>query len=315
MISVIVPIYKVEKYLDRCVNSLINQSYKELEIILVDDGSPDNCPLMCDEWKERDNRIKVIHKENGGLSDARNAGLEIASGEYIGFVDSDDFVTPDMYELLMKSCLENDSDIAVCGVRMVWENGHSQETWTNSENCILNNHEAMQALLEENILKQPVWNRLYRRKSIEGILFPKGKYHEDVYWSYQVIAKANKVSVIDIPCYYYLQRENSIMGTSFSLKRLDALQGYKERLIYLKQNYPDLVQKERTRNYFFCMYLMQAALREKCDEAYPIIKTYADYFGKGDMAVEKITHKIWIALSKISFKITCQLRNYLKIGL
>ena len=108
-ISVIVPVYKVEKYLDKCVESIVNQTYKNLEIILVDDGSPDNCPAMCDEWAEKDERIRVIHKENGGLADARNAGMDIATGDYIGFVDSDDWIEPNMYEVLLKNALCMDS--------------------------------------------------------------------------------------------------------------------------------------------------------------------------------------------------------------
>ena len=115
-ISVIVPVYKVEKYLDRCVESIVNQTYKNLEIILVDDGSPDNCPVMCDEWAEKDERIRVIHKENGGLADARNAGMNIATGDYIGFVDSDDWIEPNMYEVLLKNALKYDADISRCGL-------------------------------------------------------------------------------------------------------------------------------------------------------------------------------------------------------
>ena len=111
-ISVIVPVYKVEKYLDKCVESIVNQTYKNLEIILVDDGSPDNCPAMCDEWAEKDERIRVIHKENGGLADARNAGMDIATGDYIGFVDSDDWIEPNMYEVLLKNALKYDADIS-----------------------------------------------------------------------------------------------------------------------------------------------------------------------------------------------------------
>ena len=121
LISIVVPVYKVEPYLDKCVSSIVNQTYKNLEIILVDDGSPDNCPVMCDAWAEKDNRIRVIHKPNGGLSDARNAGMSAATGELIAFVDSDDWIAPDMYEKLYHRLTEDGSDIAACGVQMVWE--------------------------------------------------------------------------------------------------------------------------------------------------------------------------------------------------
>ena len=121
LISIIVPVYRVEPYLDRCVQSIVDQTYQNLEIILVDDGSPDNCPAMCDAWAAKDSRVKVIHKENGGLSDARNAGLAAAAGEYIGFVDSDDWISPDMYRLLYENMAEHGSDVSACGVEMVWE--------------------------------------------------------------------------------------------------------------------------------------------------------------------------------------------------
>ena len=120
LISIIVPVYKVENYLDRCVQSLVDQTWSNLEIILVDDGSPDNCGAMCDAWAARDNRIKVIHKENGGLSDARNAGMAIASGTYMGFVDSDDYISSDMYQLLYDRMAADGSDIAACGVELVY---------------------------------------------------------------------------------------------------------------------------------------------------------------------------------------------------
>ena len=113
-ISIIVPVYKVEKYLDKCVNSIVGQTYKNLEIILVDDGSPDNCPAMCDEWAQKDSRIKVIHKKNGGLSSARNAGLDACTGDYIGFVDSDDWIEPDMYEYLLNIGMKNNADVSRC---------------------------------------------------------------------------------------------------------------------------------------------------------------------------------------------------------
>ena len=130
LISVIVPVFKVDPYLDRCVESIVNQTYRNLEIILVDDGSPDSCGAMCDAWAEKDRRIKVIHKKNGGLSDARNAGLDIATGTLIGFVDSDDFIRSDMYLLLMERLMEDGSDIAACGVEMVFEDGTPSRTPT-----------------------------------------------------------------------------------------------------------------------------------------------------------------------------------------
>lgn len=176
LISIIIPIYKVEKFLDRCVESVVNQTYSNLEIILVDDGSPDNCPYMCDEWAEKDSRIKVIHKLNGGLSDARNEGLKSSTGKYVGFVDSDDWIAPEMYERLLQSIIIEHSDIAACSVEMIWENNsQSSRMLVQQNNCILNRKDAQEALLDETKLKQPVWYKLYRKSIIKDIPFAKGK--------------------------------------------------------------------------------------------------------------------------------------------
>ena len=211
-VSIIVPVYKVERYLDKCISSIVNQTYTNLEIILVDDGSPDQCPQMCDAWAEKDARIRVIHKKNGGLSDARNAGMAVATGELMTFVDSDDWITPDLYTHLYRRLTEDHSDISACGVQMVWEDGTPPRILTRMGNHVLSKEEAMQAIIEESWLKQPVWYKLYKTNLIKDILFPVGKYHEDVFWSYQAVDKANKVSVSDYIGYYYLQRNDSIMG-------------------------------------------------------------------------------------------------------
>ncbi len=314
LISVIVPIYKVENYIHKCIDSILSQTYSNLEIILVDDGSPDNCPQICDDYAIKDGRIKVVHKSNGGLSDARNAGMQVASGDYISFIDSDDYIASNMYELLLNRITEDDSDISICGVEMIWEEEKAPTKLTIDGSYLLDNKDAMYALLRETKIKQPVWNRLYKRKTVDGTFFAKGKYHEDVFWSYQAIAKAEKVSVIGTPCYFYLQRKGSIMGENFSVKRLDSLEGYKERLQFLEKNYPEFVEQERTSRYFFCMYLMQFAIRTKCNEAYDKILEYSKYFKPKKYNNIKITHKMWIYMSKVSFKNTCRLRNLLKIG-
>ena len=184
-ISVVVPVYKVEAFLNRCIESIIYQSYENLEIILVDDGSPDNCPAMCDTWAERDSRIRVIHKKNGGLSDARNAGMAVASGIYLSFVDSDDWIAPEMYQSLVCFLEKDHSDIAACGVEMVWDGEEKRAMLTPTGDCILEKEEAMRSIIQETRLKQPVWYKLYRRAVVENILFPVGKYHEDVFWSYR----------------------------------------------------------------------------------------------------------------------------------
>ncbi len=314
LISIIIPVYKVEKYLNQCIESIVHQTYENLEIILVDDGSPDKCPQLCDEWANKDNRIKVIHKQNEGLSAARNSGMQIASGDYIGFVDSDDWISLDMYELLLHEMEKTHSDISACGVKMVWDDGKNK--MLTRDGCIvLNNKQAMRALIEETWIKQPVWYKLYKSKLIKDILFERGKYHEDVYWSYKAIANVNKICIFDTPCYYYRQRPDSIMSSEFSEKKLDSLEAMIERLEFLNINYPELSNEAKVITYFYCMYLMQWALKENQNRVALDIINLAKKIEPNIMLPKLYKEKLWVLLSKISFTYTCRLRNILKIGI
>lgn len=320
LISVIVPVYKVEPYLDKCVQSIVDQTYRNLEIILVDDGSPDNCGAMCDAWAEKDSRIRVIHKENGGLSDARNAGMAVAAGEYMGFIDSDDYIAPDMYRLLLERMRADGSDIAACGVEMVFKDGTLSRMLTPAGNHVLDNSHAMEAIIREDLLKQPVWYKLYRSVLIRDIPFVVGKYHEDVFWSWQVVARAKKVSIFDTPCYYYLQRSGSIMGEKFSERRLDAIEAKCQRYDYLKTHYPELAADALCELHFGCLYFGQQAIRTlPSGEVAPIMKrlrgTIAAYpIGVDVLRTQKLSHRVWLRLAHSAFRMACRLRNLLKIN-
>ena len=315
LISVIVPVYNVEKYLDRCVQSIVEQTYSNLEIILVDDGSPDNCGAMCDAWAEKDSRIKVIHQKNGGLSAARNAGVAAATGEYLAFMDSDDYIRADMYQLLYDRLFADGSDMAACGVEMVFEDG-STKSLTRTGSCVLTNEEAMEQIITENWLKQPVWYKLYKTELVRDLLFPVGKYHEDVFWSYQAVARARCVSVFDTPCYFYTQRSGSIMGQSYSIKRMDGLEAKQQRLEYLKIYYPTLANTARIDILFSCIYAMQMSLcylqhKELSVVKKMIVNTW--HRSKGSLKMS-LKQRVWYILACISLEGTCRLRNLLKIG-
>ena len=317
-ISIIVPVYKVEPYLDKCVSSIVNQTYKNLEIILVDDGSPDNCPAMCDAWAEKDSRIRVIHKTNGGLSDARNAGMTVATGELMAFVDSDDWIAPDMYEYLYQRLTEDNSDIAACGVQMVWENKTPSRMLTRDGNCVLNQEEAMRAIIEESWLKQPVWYKLYKTALVRDILFPKGKCHEDVFWSYQAVGKAKKVSISDYIGYYYLQRGGSIMGAGYSLKRLDAVEAKVQRCAYIQERFPALSPLAIKDIWFTCIYQGQLALRAlNKAEAEKILTYFENLVETHPFQMEgcSLKERLWLNMAKSSLAVACRIRNALKIGL
>lgn len=317
LISIVVPIYNVEQYLQKCVDSLINQTYKNLEIILVDDGSPDNCPKICDEYAKQDSRIKVIHKENGGLSDARNAGMNIATGEYISFIDSDDWIKSEMIEDMYNRMIEDNSDLVSSGVLWVDENGAEIRNATVSENCVLNTEQAMAELINDGKLKQHVWNKLYKADLIKNIPFDKGKYHEDVFWSYKVIGEAERISIEKNSYYFYVQRSESIMGEKYSAKRLDALDAMELRCEYIKEKFPNLYNNALTIYIGSCMYHLQLALSVGTDkDVIRNIKSRISYRKNGNV-FENLAgkQKLWMHMFVLMPTATCKLRNLLKIGL
>lgn len=220
LISIIVPVYKVEKYLKECIESILAQTYKELEIILVNDGSPDNCGKICDFYANMDNRIRVIHKENGGLSSARNAGIDICNGEYISFIDSDDFVSPYFIEIFYKGVELNDSDIVSYTWPLNFIDGlENNINFTNNENVYkiseIDPLEAIHQLLYQKI-PNGAQHRLYKREILEGIRFPLGYLFEDVATVYKTFIKAKKMTLIKADVYAYRIRENSIVRMKFS---------------------------------------------------------------------------------------------------
>lgn len=218
LISVIVPVYKVEPYINRCVESIVNQTYKNLEIILVDDGSPDNCPKMCDEWAEKDNRIKVIHKQNGGVSSARNEGIANSNGKYISFVDGDDWIESDMIYLLLNTIEENNADVSRCGIITDFEDGSASELSGNSEIKILSSKDEMIIdLVMGDYLSGVVWNKLYRYDIVNNIRFDINfDCSEDFLYNFRVNEIAGSIAYYDVPKYHYLIRERSITNSPFS---------------------------------------------------------------------------------------------------
>ncbi len=213
-ISIIVPVYKVEAYLDACVESLAGQTYRDLEIILVDDGSPDNCGRMCDEWAAKDSRIRVIHQENGGLSAARNSGIKEASGDFISLVDSDDWISPEMMETMLGILDKTGADIAVCGWVNEYENEEREADEVLPGDHILTRQEALARLAEEEAVPYIVaWNRLCRRRIYDRVTFPVGKIHEDEYTAHEILGAAKSVVTVNSAFYHYRHRAKSIMTT------------------------------------------------------------------------------------------------------
>lgn len=318
-ISVIVPIYKVEPYLDRCVRSIVDQTYKNLEIILVDDGSPDNCPSMCDAWAGKDSRIKVIHKENGGLSDARNAGLAIATGDYIAFIDSDDWIAPDFIRELYDAMERTGAEIAECGTTYVDESDKVLRQRGVAPVAYMDKLEALRRLVREDGIYQTVWNKLYRRAVIEGILFEKGKHHEDDFWTYQIFDRIEKLTVVERPMYYYLQRSGSIIGTGYTIKRLDGLEARFLRMLYL-QKYPELAALTRQNLILDCMWHYQSVKthlsgQEQETALVKIRKTMNNCPAVPlRQLTGKTTHKVWYLLFKTMPELIAWMRSKIGIG-
>lgn len=241
LVSIIIPIYQVETYIHRCIDSILSQNYSELEVILVDDGSPDNCGLICDEYALKDNRIVVIHKENGGLSSARNVALDICKGEYIMFVDSDDYVEPNFCEEALRIVVEKNVLCASFGYYEI-RNGERKQYGTTTPR-FLEAEEAIERIIKlDDVIYNLAWNKIYHRSLFRNIRYPLGRLYEDQGTTYKLFDKAGKIYVSSVPLYNYIRREDSITGNSTSIRAVnDKFDLWYERLSFLKIYYPNLI--------------------------------------------------------------------------
>lgn len=254
LISIIIPVYKVEKYLEKCIESVLKQTYTNLQIILVDDGSPDNCGKICDEYAKKDSRIEVIHKANGGLSDARNVGISKAKGRYIGFVDSDDYIKEDMYEILLNLIKKYDADVSICNLYDVID---GNECIRNKENGIREYSRLdilKEVLLDKNI-QSYAWNKLYKKELFDEIKYPIRKKYEDIGTTFYLFEKCNKIVVTSEPEYYYLKRADSLVNNVTESTILDYTEIIIQRYLYIKQNIKEL---RKYNNYYLAKTLITA---------------------------------------------------------
>ena len=253
LVSVIVPVYQVAAYLPACLKSLMAQTYQDFEVIVIDDGSTDEGPAICDKYAQGDRRIRVVHQENCGLSAARNAGLDRARGEYVAFVDSDDVVAPGFIEALLVALVDSGADIAQCG----FTTRHDRLALGASRNAKRASHAAQHAfarmggreaterlLLDGTGAWTVVWNKLYRYACFEGIRFPVGKYHEDEFVTWRLLWATHAVTAGDVPLYYYRQRHDSIMGQKSVHDIPDLIKAFEERIAFYEaqgeQRFADL---------------------------------------------------------------------------
>ncbi len=237
LISVIVAVYNIEAYLDRCVRSIVEQTYHNLQIILVDDGATDGSGKLCDAYASKDERIEVVHKKNGGLSDARNAGMKIARGTYIAFVDGDDWIDSQMYETMLGAMVEQKADISICRYRQVYPNETIDES--SRKAVIFEDRQALECLIEEQDeyqIQNAAWNKLYRRDLLQGQEFPVGKWYEDIVYTAILLSKVKRCVYLDRAFYnYVLDRKGSIMSQGLNIRILtDQIPAYMEKTEFLQ---------------------------------------------------------------------------------
>ncbi len=320
LISIIVPVYNVEKYLDKCIESIVNQTYDNLEIILVDDGSTDNSGQMCEDWARKDNRIKVIHKKNGGLSDARNVGIENASGAYIGMVDSDDIIAATMFEDLYKGIISNDGDIAQC--LMYKFNEHNDVSFPKSSSLceVYTCYDAIINLLIENKFSVTCPNLLLKSGIAKKIKFEIGRRNEDILWSFRTFSLAENIVYLNKYLYGYYQRSGSIMHSDYSDKNFDELYALQQRASEIKEKIPELYSLA-VRGYIGnIMYHYQSLCRSNKNEKQiafqkKLHSLFCDADLKSAFETTEFIYKLWYSMFKIIPKLTCKIRNTLKIGL
>lgn len=241
LISVIVPVYNVEHYLEKCIESICSQTFTNLEIILVDDGATDRSGAICDEWAQRDSRIRVIHKTNGGLSDARNAGIDVAAGSWFMFLDSDDFITPDTIERLYEAAAAHDCEMAVCNMVRIYDDGATEPFYApTSELTVWAGQQRFETL------KQPsACNKLFRADLFRDVRFPKGKFYEDTFVYHVLAHRARRIALTGHDGYYYLSRRDSILGhPTYTDRYFDFIEAVYTRMTYLVDNHVEYYGEE-----------------------------------------------------------------------
>lgn len=321
LISVIVPVYKVEKYIEKCVKSIRQQSYQNLEIILVDDGSPDRCPRICDEFAQQDNRIVVIHKTNGGLSDARNAGIEIAQGDYLSFVDSDDYIHCQFIEVMYNNIKENDAQISICDLLQVNED-QIEEALLSTRNLsnnyrLYSSQEMVREIIIDDTIQSYVCNKLYKCELFNQIRFPVGKIFEDRFVMYKLVVLAKKIIVSNFIGYYYLQRESSICGCEYCHNKMDFLEAQKNMLDFCLEKYPQYKDDAEMAMAKAAFLVLTQYLRTdgkvKEDEEYLlfIIKKYLRYYFKS--GVPRFRQKCMALVLCLSYPIYKKIYIKLKV--
>ncbi len=262
LVSVVIPVYNVERYMEKCIESVRNQTLKNIEIILVDDGSTDTSGTKCDSYAF-DKRVKIIHKKNGGLSDARNCGIKAASASYVGFIDSDDYIDEDMYEVLYQTITEENADIAFCGIYSCYASGMKPAYVKTSGRFITDSEGAIELVLRGKLASVSAVNKLYKRELLDEHSFPVGKTSEDAHFIIAHLTKIKKAAFDMSPKYYYIHREGTITTRPFRESDLSICEAYLNNRKIVKEMYPALLEPANFRYYWSLFYVLDKMLRTK----------------------------------------------------
>ena len=316
LVSIIIPVYMVETTLERCLDSVLAQTYTNFEVILVDDGSPDRCGEICDDYAKNDNRFRVIHKENGGLSDARNNGIDRSKGDYLTFIDSDDYVRSNYVEFLLSLIQEEDADMS-CGKHNVIYDNAVLKRYTGKK-YVMNSREALDMLLYQEDMDVSAWAKMYSRALFSDIRYPVGKKYEDAATTYKLIDKAGKIVLDSRPIYNYVIRDDSITTSQFNSSKIELIDATKEMTEYIRQKYPDLRKACNSRMvYAYQSTLAATVFTEDVDRS--IVSKLVEYIRKNGKAVlldprVQFRNKIGIVASFFGYGVFRQcMRLYLKI--
>lgn len=308
LISIIVPVYNVEKYLRKCIDSIIIQTYTNLEIILIDDGSSDNSGNICEEYKKQDSRIHVIHKENGGLSSARNVGIDNATGQFISFVDSDDYLRKDMIEVLYLELKKWDADLCISPMQKVDEDGKYLFTEQSDVEGLISKEEALRKLaFGWTGFPMVGCGKLAKLELYKGLYFKEGKIHEDEFMFHHLLDRCDKIIQLKIPYYFYLQRKGSIVNSQISIKRFDCVEAKIERaILYIEKNMNNeaIAVLHSAASYFCSCYERMKSFNSEEKERVKFLKdAIKDAFKKTSFSIKELKRRCYLRLFISHFKI------------
>lgn len=305
-ISVIVPVHNVEKYLPACLDSLVGQTYRNLEIILVDDGSPDSSGKICDEYAKKDSRIRVIHKENAGVAMARNTGLECATGEYVSFVDSDDWLSKNTYRILYRGLKKYQAQCSVGRCVHVTDD-EGKLTYEKRKKCSIRRDDSREAMKHVLLEGSAIWNRLFKREVFDTVRFRKGRVNDDESAALYAYERCNRVVFLDRYTYFYRLRKNSITTSAFSLRNLDTYYNAQDNFVFIKEKAPELMpfaQRRSIEMLLYCYIKMRLKREKSLEECQKTVWLFHEIRRQKKMAVSNPYCSLWMKLAMVMLSVT-----------